>query len=291
MAKMKSEDQKELLEDILDSLDKTNNSISKVEPFLPELVALLKEQKDNTGKNNQKSAPIIDRNVIKSAVSECFDEYEVAPPEVNFVLTRDNIDDLVDGIYKGIVEHVKHQNSVFRKNKEKAEAAEADRQKEARTVQGLYSIEQVAEWAPQFPPLIQRLIRFLGILMFDTEANPDDVHRILTILGDTFMVNIGQQGSWSAAFRKTWNKIVTALKNWKMATLIVCLYSFIMVLVMLSYYHGKVIEVDMRNRIINHYWKHDRYRQREIQQLDSILQHEGWYDAWNWAGNHQPNPI
>ena len=288
---MKSEDQKELLEDVLDSLDKTNNSISKVEPFLPELVALLKEQKDNTGKNNQKSAPVIDRNVIKSAVSECFDDYEVAPPEVNFVLTRDNIDDLVDGIYKGIVEHVKQQNSVFRKNKEKAEAAEADRLKEARTVQGLYSIEQVAEWAPQFPPLIQRLIRFLGILMFDTEANPDDVHRIMTILGDTFMVNIGQQGSWSAAFGKTWNKTITWLKNWKVATLIACLYSFIMVLVMLSYYHGKVIEVDMRNRIIDHYWKHDRYRQREIQQLDSILQHEGRFDAWNWTDNHQPNPI
>ena len=46
------------------------------------------------------------------------------------------------------------------------------------------TIEQVAEWAPQYSIEIQRTIRYLGIKIIDENESVEKAHAILKVWGD-----------------------------------------------------------------------------------------------------------
>ena len=49
---------------------------------------------------------------------------------------------------------------------------------------GLMTIEQVAEWAPQYSLEIQRTIRYIGMKIIDENESLEKAHAILKIWGD-----------------------------------------------------------------------------------------------------------
>ena len=53
-----------------------------------------------------------------------------------------------------------------------------------RKAQGLMTIEQVAEWAPQYSLEIQRTIRYVGMKILDENEFVEKAHAILKIWGD-----------------------------------------------------------------------------------------------------------
>ena len=50
-----------------------------------------------------------------------------------------------------------------------------------RKAQGLMTIEQVAEWAPQYSLEIQRTIRYIGMKIIDENESVEKAHTILKI--------------------------------------------------------------------------------------------------------------
>ena len=53
-----------------------------------------------------------------------------------------------------------------------------------RKAQGLMTIEQVAEWAPQYSLEIQRTIRYIGMKIIDQNESVEKAHAILKVWGD-----------------------------------------------------------------------------------------------------------
>ena len=52
-----------------------------------------------------------------------------------------------------------------------------------RKAQGLMTIEQVVEWAPQYSLEIQRTIRYIGMKILDEDESVEKAHAILKIWG------------------------------------------------------------------------------------------------------------
>lgn len=273
-----NEEQQELLEDLADSVEKTNTRVASLEQKVDSLISLLKN--GNAGKKED-SDDILDikKQLVKTAFSEYFNERDEFLSHVMMNLTDDNIKSLVDGIHGGIADRlIKYQDA---KQKEIDETNKKNA--ELRKQQGIGSLEQVAEWAPEYPEAVRAILYFMATRIFTPNAKPELVHEVSKILGDTLMVNYHEQFSWRGMVGYYRKKVERFLSNWKLLTLSICLNAAIIFIGTIAVYHSKVVNVDMRNQIIDYYWKKDYYRNKEIQMIDSILKQEGHYDAVKWV--------
>lgn len=275
MASKLNEEQQELLEDLADSVEKTNNRVYSLEQKVEDLISLLKKEKDDQQVVDQK----INKELVKNAFFEYFKERDTYLSTVRMDLTDENITKLVDGIHGGIADRIiEYQDS---KQKEIDETNKKNA--ELRKQQGIGSLEQVAEWAPEYPEAVRGVIYFMATRIFTPNARPEFVHEVSKILGDTLMVNYHEQFSWRSMVGYYRKKIGRFLSNWKLLTLSICLNAAIIFIGTMAVYHSKVVDIDMRNQIIDYIWKKDYYRKKEIQMIDSILKQEGHYDAVKWG--------
>lgn len=278
MAKKLNEEQQELLDDIADSVEKTNTKVASLEQKVDSLIELL--QNGNSGKKEDSDDILnVKKQLVKNAFSEYFNERDEFLSHVMMNLTDDNIKSLVDGIHGGIADRlIEYQNC---KQKEIDESNKKNA--ELRKQQGIGSLEQVAEWAPEYPEAVRAILFFIATRIFTPSAKPEFVHEVSKILGDTLMVNYHEQFSWRGMVGYYRKKIERFLSNWKLVTLSICLNAAIIFIGTMAVYHSKVVDVDMRNQIIDYYWKKDYFRQKEVQMIDSILKQEGHYDAVKWV--------
>lgn len=72
MASKLNEEQQELLEDLADSVEKTNNRVYSLEQKVEDLISLLKKEKDDQQVADQK----INKELVKNAFFEYFKERE-----------------------------------------------------------------------------------------------------------------------------------------------------------------------------------------------------------------------
>lgn len=54
-------------------------------------------------------------------------------------------------------------------------------------IQGIDEISQVAEWAPEYPIEIQRVIRFIGRNTLEETEPVETAHKIMKVWGDMFL--------------------------------------------------------------------------------------------------------
>ena len=89
-----------------------------------------------------------------------------------------------------------------------AEEIEKERKRnvylQKRKAQGLMTIEQVAEWAPQYSIEIQRKIRYLGIKIIDEEESVEKAHAILKIWGDALQTITSPRPSPPPTLKSWW---------------------------------------------------------------------------------------
>lgn len=270
-----NEEQQELLDDIADSLEKTNNRVGGLEQKVEELIGLLKKEKDDQQVADQQ----INKELVKNAFFEYFSERDTYLSTVRMDLTDENITKLVDGIYEGLMRKITEQN---KEERAKYQARE-QKDNELRKQQGIASSAQIAEWAPEYPEALRNLLYYFAQRLFLTTAKPELVHEVTKIIGDTLMVSYREQFSWRSMVGYYLKKIGRFLSNWKLLTLSICLNAAIIFIGTMAVYHSKVVDIDMRNQIIDYYWKKDYYRKKEIQMIDSILKQEGHYDAVKWV--------
>lgn len=278
MASKLNEEQQELLEDLADSVEKTSNRVSSLEQKVDDLISLLKKEKDDQKDADQQ----INKELVKNAFFEYFSERDTYLSTVRMDLTDENITKLVDGIYEGLMRKITEQNQ---EEKAKYQARE-QKDNELRKQQGIASSAQIAEWAPEYPEALRNLLYYFAQRLFLTTAKPQLVHEVTKIIGDTLMVNYHEQFSWRGMVGYYRKKIERFLSNWKLVTLSICLNAAIIFIGTMAVYHSKVVDVDMRNQIIDYYWKKDYFRNKDIQAIDSILKQEGHYDAIKWVDSH-----
>lgn len=73
-----------------------------------------------------------------------------------------------------------------------------------RKPQGLMTIEQVAEWAPQYSLEIQRIIRYISMKIIDENEFVEKAHAILKIWGDALQTITSPKSSPPPTLKSWW---------------------------------------------------------------------------------------
>ena len=175
----------EQLEDILDELSviKNNNvateqRLSNIETLLAKLTT--KEKVAPITSVASTSAAFFPYDEIKSAVHEEMDSY--------FNAMSDSAELLSDEVLKRMgtifIELYVEEIEKYLEKDEKERECKRNVYLQKRKAQGLMTIEQVAEWAPQYSLEIQRTIRYIGMKIINEDESVEKAHAILKIWGD-----------------------------------------------------------------------------------------------------------
>ena len=172
----------EQLEDILDDLSviKNNNvateqRLGNIENILAKLAT--KEKVAPITPVASTSAASFPYDEIKSAVHKEMDSY--------FNAMSDSAELLSDKVLKRMgtifIELYVEEIEKYLEKDEKERECKRNVYLQKRKAQGLMTIEQVAEWAPQYSLEIQRTIRYIGMKIIDENESVEKAHAILKV--------------------------------------------------------------------------------------------------------------
>lgn len=172
----------EQLEDILDDLSviKNNNvateqRLGNIENILAKLAT--KEKVAPITPVASTSAASFPYDEIKSAVHEEMDSYFNAMSDSAELLSDKTLKRLGTIFIELYVEEIEK----YLEKDEKERKCKRNVYLQKRKAQGLMTIEQVAEWAPQYSLEIQRTIRYIGMKIIDENESVEKAHTILKI--------------------------------------------------------------------------------------------------------------
>ena len=195
----------EQLEDILDDLSviKSNNAateqrLGNIEILLAKLAT--KEDVAPITPVTSTSTVSIPYVEIKNVVHEEMDSYYSA--------MSDSTEILSDKAFKCIgtifIELYAEEIEKYLKKDEKERNCKRNVYLQKRKAQGLMTIEQVAEWAPQYSLEIQRTIRYIGMKIIDENESVEKAHAILKIWGDALQTITSHKASSPPTLKSWW---------------------------------------------------------------------------------------
>ena len=195
----------EQLEDILDDLSVVKNNnvateqrLDNIENLLAKLAA--KEEVAPITPVASTSAAFIPYDEIKSAVHEEMDSY--------FNVMSDSTELLSDKVLKRLgtifIELYVEEIEKYLEKDEKKRVCKRNVYLQKRKAQGLMTIEQVAEWAPQYSLEIQRTIRYIGMKILDENESVEKAHAILKIWGDALQTITSPRPSPPPTLKSWW---------------------------------------------------------------------------------------
>ena len=172
----------EQLEDILDDLSVIKNNNVATEQRLGNIENLLaklatKEEVAPITPLASTSTTSIPYDEIKNAVHEEMDSYYNAMSDSAELLSDKTLKRLGTIFIELYVEEIEK----YLEKDEKERKCKRNVYLQKRKAQGLMTIEQVAEWAPQYSLEIQRTIRYIGMKIIDENESVEKAHTILKI--------------------------------------------------------------------------------------------------------------
>ena len=195
----------EQLEDILDDLSviKSNNAateqrLGNIENLLAKLAA--KEEVAPITPVASTSAAFIPYDEIKSAVHEEMDSYFNVMSDSTELLSDKTLERLATIFNSLYAEEMKR----YLEKDEKERVHKRNEYLQKRKAQGLLTIEQVAEWAPQYSVEIQRTIRYIGMKIIDENESVEKAHAILKIWGDALQTITSPRPSPPPTLKSWW---------------------------------------------------------------------------------------
>ena len=179
-----------------------------------------------------------------------------------------------------------------------------------RKAQGLMTIEQVSEWAPQYSLEIQRTIRYIGMKIIDENESVEKAHAILKIWGNALQTITSPRPSPPPTLKmlKVWGDALQTITSPKPPTLKAwCLYKWqkflkrtnkwgllqwqliiigAMVCVFSSSIHQKMtMDLDRTNRIFYKNVIMNEKRKKDYQELDSLIHSDSFFKTY-WSLEH-----
>ena len=206
----------------------------------------------------------------KEAVSDAVDANDSTSPTAAGYFTESDGEKIAKICAK---EYINAFKASYKKRQEK-DKAEYEEYHKKRHIQGIGTIEQVAEWAPEYTPEVQRVMRFLGYRIIDEDEPAETAHKLLKIWGNALsrVTNVPDSPPTLKAWMKyKWNKVKTYAHKRRM------LYYYLLFLLMLftigtlSFYQNKVMRMDKTNQVWYKTYIQTKQDAEKWKGLDSIL--------------------
>ena len=262
----------EQLEDILDDLSviKNNNvatgqRLGNIENLLAKLAA--KEEVAPITPVASTSAVFIPYDEIKSAVHEEMDSY--------FNTMSDSAELLSDKTLKRLgtifIELYVEEIEKYLEKDEKERECKRNVYLQKRKAQGLMTIEQVAEWAPQYSLEIQRAIRYIGMKIIDENESVEKAHAILKVWGDALQTITSPKPSPPPTLKSwwfyRWNRFKQMTDKWRLLQWYLVILGIIASIFFSSLYQERIMKRDRLNRMFYQYVIKDENLKKEYLKL------------------------
>lgn len=144
-----------------------------------------------------------------------------------------------------------------------------------RKAQGLMTIEQVAEWAPQYSLEIQRTIRYIGMKILDENESVEKAHAILKIWGDALQTITSPRPSPPPTLKSwwfyRWNSFKQRTAKWRLLQWYLVILGIIACVLFSSLYQNRVMDLDRINRIFYKEIIMNEKRKERYHELDSLI--------------------
>ena len=222
------------------------------------------------------SAASIPYDEIKSAVHEEMDSY--------FNAMSDSAELLSDKVLKRmgtifIELYVEEIDKYLEKN-EKERECKRNVYLQKRKAQGLMTIEQVAEWAPQYSLEIQRTIRYIGMKILDENESVEKAHAILKIWGDALQTITSPKPSPPPTLKSLWfyrwNRFKQRTDKWGMLQWYLINLGLSACILFSCLFQERVMKRDRLNRIFYMYVIKDENTKNDYLKLDSLINIRGY---------------
>lgn len=271
----------EQLEDILDDLSviKSNNAtteqrLSNIENLLAKLAT--KEEDVPITPAASTSVASIPYDEIKSAVHEEIDSY--------FNAMSDSAELLSDKVLKRLgtifIELYVEEIEKYLEKDEKERECKRNVYLQKRKTQGLMTIEQVAEWAPQYSLEIQRTIRYIGMKIIDENESVEKAHAILKIWGDALQTitspKPAQPPTLKVLWLHKWQRFKASTDMWGMLQWYMIILGLSACILFSTLYQDSVMKRDRLNRVFYRYVIKEESAKKDYLELDSLMNIR-WY--------------
>ena len=158
-----------------------------------------------------------------------------------------------------------------------------------RKAQGLLTIEQVAEWAPQYSVEIQRTIRYIGMKILGENEPVDKAHAILKIWGDALQTITSPKLSPPPTLKLwwlyRWKHFKQRTDKWGLLRWYLIILGIIACVLFSSLYQSRVMDLDRTNRIFYKEVIMDEKRKRDYKELDSLIHSDLFFKTY-WGLNN-----
>ena len=158
-----------------------------------------------------------------------------------------------------------------------------------RKAQGLMTIEQVAEWAPQYSLEIQRTIRYIGMKIIDENESVKKAHAILKIWGDALQTITSPKPSPPPTLKSwwlyRWNRFKQKTDKWRLLQWYLVILGIIACVLFSSLYQNRVMDLDRTNRIFYKKVIMDEKRKERYLELDSLIHSDSFFRTY-WSLEH-----
>ena len=277
----------EQLEDILDDMSVIKNNNVATEQRLGNIENLLAKLATNEDVAPitpvaSTSAASIPYDEIKSAVHEEMDSYFNAMSDSTELLSNKTLKRL-GAIF---IELYAEEIDKFLEKDEKERERKRSVYMQKRKAQGLMTIEQVAEWAPQYSLEIQRTIRYIGMKIIDENESVEKAHAILKIWGDALQTITSPRPSPPPTLKSwwfyRWNRFKQRTDKWRLLQWYLVILGIIACVLFSSLYQNWVMDLDRTNRIFYKKVIIDEKRKKNYQELDSLIHSDSFFKTyWN----------
>lgn len=280
----------EQLEDILDDLSviKSNNAateqrLSNIETLLAKLAT--KEDVAPIIPVASISATSIPYDEIKNAVHEEMDSYYNAMSDSAELLSDKTLKRLGTIFIELYVEEIEE----YLEKDEKERECKCNVYLQKRKAQGLMTIEQVAEWAPQYSLEIQRTIRYIGMKIIDENESVEKAHAILKVWGDALQTITSHKASSPPTLKSwwfyRWNRFRQRTDKWGLVQWYLLILGIIVSIFFSSLYQSRVMDLDRTNRIFYKEVIMDEKRKERYHELDSLIHSDSFFRTY-WSLEH-----
>lgn len=149
------------------------------------------------------------------------------------------------------------------------------------------TIEQVAEWAPQYSLEIQRTIRYVGMKILDENEFVEKAHAILKIWGDALQTITSPKPFPPPTLKSwwfyRWNRFKQRTdRQMEIAPMVSCHswhYRLCSLFIPISK-PGYVMDLDRTNRVFYKKIIMDEKRKKDYQELDSLIHSDSFFTTF-----------
>lgn len=274
----------EQIEEILDNVDDHEKRLKTTEDAIKEVLDILKQTKDSGNSPPQTAQPVTtvvkpDYTVMKDAVYDGIQAYFIAFPQVAGGLDEQairKVSEICSHVYKE--EWLDYYKKVDAEDKKKDE--EHNLKLDTLLVR---TPEQVAEWAPEYSPEVQRILGFLGRKILSEDEPVDNAHRILKVFGDT-LSGVTKAPDAPPTLKSwwlyRWSKFKKSTDKWGFFKWYLFLLGVIVVVICNNVYQERVMDLDRTNRLFYKNVMKSEQGRKDYHELDSLIHNNSVFKTY-----------